>query len=76
MDRRIDTLNGTEIALARLKEARCRLIFLQQALVALDNGDGLLDGAAVVADDVSIAVLDAEEALEAEQAKQACAGAE
>ncbi len=58
--------NGAVAALAFLKAARCRLAFLQQSLLNLDAGDGVLEGAAGVADDASIAVLDATQALEQE----------
>ena len=56
--------NGAVAALAFLKAARCRLAFLQQSLLNLDAGDGVLEGAAGVADDASIAVLEAMQALE------------
>lgn len=52
--------------MASLNAARCRLAFLQQSLLNLDAGDGVLEDAAGVADDASIAVLDAMQALEQE----------
>lgn len=57
-------LTTREFAEAVRKEARCRLAFLQHSLLNMDGGDGVLEGAAGVADDIALAVLDAVQTLE------------